>query len=575
MPFLSCHLQVAEGSWARHRYAPKFVMLSGDARQLWWDDGKKSVDLTQVIRVSVGLETRTLQKLYSGSNMPTEVSSYHWFSLHTQTRSFDFGATRENGGVDENDTVVLWVLTLQQLIAQRLPPESVGAACCALSNAQYRWQQFDQPNKEWPCPNCTFLNPTGSPQCSACGYHRPQVTLCPCLTPLEPALRGLSNTIGLRAFEDGPEAHLLWFLVQAVESPLPHPFGWAARARPAALSEPYLIMSTDITEGALETAHHPHLLEMRRAADSLRAQLMANGGVPDFSNVPPTPRDGGFSSPEPSSSRDRGSDGSEYDATPRATPPEGLSQREFEEALAYAAALEAPTPRGGEPTVARQGTSFEEVAPNAQNLDAADVFRHCMGGSVQQVKQFLELGGYADTVYKSAYGWEVNPNFLYTKPNDNTSVLNYVATWSDFIGEPAVELVRLLLQHGADLGRDDAQDLWFTPIHNAVANGAHQLVNVMLDHMPDAINLTTGDGRVPLHVLSLCDNEEDREATLDVLLRRRGNASLNFQEPFKGDTALHAAAREGHNEVVIKLLEAGASAATTNEAGRTALGTGS
>lgn len=129
--------------------------------------------------------------------------------------------------------------------------------------------------------------------------------------------------------------------------------------------------------------------------------------------------------------------------------------------------------------------------------------------------------------------------------------------------------MRLLLKHGADLQRDDAQEQWFTPVHNAVANGAHALVREMLDAMPEAINLTTGDGRSPLHVLVLCDDAADREATCDVLLRRR--PALDFQEPFRGDSPLHAAARDGASEVVIKLLEAGASPGTTNEAGRTAL----
>ena len=155
---------------------------------------------------------------------------------------------------------------------------------------------------------------------------------------------------------------------------------------------------------------------------------------------------------------------------------------------------------------------------------------------------------------------------------------------SDVIGEPSVELVRLLLTHGADLQRDDAQELWFTPLHNAVANGAHALVAVMLESMPDAINLTTGDGRAPLHVLSLCDDADDRVATADVLLRPRGSNSggsggsnrtpralLNFHEPFYGNTPLHAHAKDGHSEVAIKLLEAGASHAELNEAGRTPL----
>ena len=38
--------------------------------------------------------------------------------------------------------------------------------------------------------------------------------------------------------------------------------------------------------------------------------------------------------------------------------------------------------------------------------------------------------------------------------------------------------------------------------------------------------------------------------------------NLGFQEPFCGNTAMHVAAKDGHTEVVIRLLEAGAPAAT-------------
>ena len=46
---------------------------------------------------------------------------------------------------------------------------------------------------------------------------------------------------------------------------------------------------------------------------------------------------------------------------------------------------------------------------------------------------------------------------------------------------------------------------------------------------------------------------------------------LEFQEPFYGNTALHAAAKEGHSEVVVNMLEAGMPQWTSNEAGRNAL----
>jgi hypothetical protein len=136
---------------------------------------------------------------------------YHWFSFHTQSRSYDFGVPEDSGDEnqtvvplacksahhdaplhfptgDENQTVVLWVLTLQHLLAARLGGAVNGAvnatSFCALSDAQYQWQRYDQPKKEWACMACTFQNRHNSPYCHQCETPRPIVTLCPCLTPL-------------------------------------------------------------------------------------------------------------------------------------------------------------------------------------------------------------------------------------------------------------------------------------------------------------------------------------------------------------------------------------------------------
>jgi hypothetical protein len=302
---------------------------------------------------------------------------------------------------------------------------------------------------------------------------------------------------------------------------------------------------------------------------------VANGGRPDFSQ-PLSPKfvapDSTRSNPGSSSrggeseSVDSGSLSTRRSSYGGQTPPPGISQQEFEEGLAAAAVLEQEAPPAvPQVTETPRGTSYETTGP----LDAADVFRYCMSGDVGQVRRFLEQGGHADTVYKTAYGWDVGPDWLFTKPSDGITVLNYVATWTDIIGEPAVEIARLLLQAGADLQRDDAQEEWFTPLHNAVANGATALAAAMLEHTPEAVHLTTGDGRSPLHVLSLCDDAGDRMATLEALLRRAPN--LGFSEPFFGNTALHVAAKDGHSEVVIRLLEAGAPVSSLNEAGRTSL----
>jgi len=311
---------------------------------------------------------------------------------------------------------------------------------------------------------------------------------------------------------------------------------------------------------------HPQLMEQQELAGKLRGQIAQAGSA-----YQPSPLPTAFMSPaDTASDADSPLASGRTDASDVIRMPEGMSQRDFEEALAAAASLEqqrSPSQRPGQdglPPVVEQQSSMQ-----AGPLDAADVFRHCMSGAVDEVRRFLEQGGYADTVYKSAYGWDVGPDWLFTKPNDGTTVLNYVCTWTDVIGDRAAELVELLVRHGADMQRDDGLDQWFTPLHNAVANGARDVIEVLLSAHPDAVNQTTGDTRAPLHVLALCDDPRDRQATLELLLQYRPN--LDFAEVYEGNTPLHAMAKAGHSEVVVRLLEVGAAAGIANGAGRTAL----
>ena len=542
--------QVAEGTWSRNRYSVKYVQLSEDRHLVTWDDGKKVVDLNQVMRISIGLETPTLKKLYSLPGRVDEVAPHHWFSLHTQSRSFDFGATRDSG--DENEAVVLWVLTLQQLIASRMGPDEVTGSCLALSNAQYQWQRYDNPNKEWPCMACTFQNASNSPFCGMCQGARPIVTLCPCLTPLLSSLWALSTTLGLRVFSATPQAHLLWFLVQSIESPLPPPFSWVIRALTSNIDEPHLVMAA-MLGAPIEDPEHPYVVELRNRAGALVAQLTRNGGVPDFT---------GFQRP-----------------TATFTAP---LNSEYEEQLAAAAAL-LPQPPVDVPRPVPESSWTTSVRGAAQaadeTFDAGEIFQSCMAGKVGAVRRFLALGGYADTVYKNDYGWKVGPEYMYTKPTDGMTILNYVCYFADEIEEAAPDIGRLLLEAGASLERDDCQDMWFTPLHNAVANGASRLVDVILTFKPTAIHLTTGDGRQPLHIAALCQDPELRRQTVEVLMRPRRDPKsavtvrpdLAFTEPFLGNTALHVHAKQGFTETVVSLLEGGAPATKRNDAGRSAL----
>ena len=139
-------VKVADGKMARSRFLNKLVALTPDGRALVWDNGKKGVDLASVQRISVGLETKSLQKLYlsvKGAEIAAELPPYHWFSLHTASRSYDFGCKEEAG--DASEALVLWVLTLQELLSHTR--RTVAGGVHSLSRAQHQWQSHESPNK--------------------------------------------------------------------------------------------------------------------------------------------------------------------------------------------------------------------------------------------------------------------------------------------------------------------------------------------------------------------------------------------------------------------------------------------
>lgn len=493
---------------------------------------RRAAALSQVVRVSIGLETKPLQKLYHSSAAP-DVAPTSWFSLHTAARSYDFGA--RDG--DTAETVILWVLTLQQLVFLS-SGTGVRLPATALSYAQQQWQYHNSSAKEWPCVQCTCINKPRNTACEVCGAPKPMVTLVPTVTPLLPAMRALSNTLGIDAFNLSPDARLQWFLLKALEPPPPSPLVWSVGHRQGDGETPLLGLAN--ADGTGFSVDHAYILSLRREAETARQQQAQAGGV-----LTPRPQ---FVAPEGPLSRENSRSLGGYE----------LSDAEALEQAALMASLDQVGLRQG-------AHSYEE----AHALDAGDVFRHCMSGSVEEVRRFLQQGGHADTVYKSDYGWAVGPDYLFTRPTENITLLNYVATWTDIVGEASAELARLLLNAGADPRRDDGLEQWFTPLHNAVANGAHDVVRVLLTHDAKLVDVTTGEGQSSLHLLALCDDATDRMVTLELLLGAR--ASLNMQEPFEGGTPLHTLAREGFVAVAARLLEAGGDASIKNDAGRNAL----
>jgi len=357
------------------------------------------------------------------------------------------------------------------------------------------------------------------------------VSLCPTSTPLLPALKAIANTLDVRAFQMHPDAGLLWFLLRTLEMPPPAPFKWGLAYRQGD-PDTYFFLGVCAADGSAFALDHEVLLQMRQAVDVRRLAQVDDG--------PTTPQKL-FVAPDAS-----------RDAALGAMP-----SYELEEALA------------AEASFSGYRVSPLRVAGVDPPRESADVFRACMSGDVDEVRRFLAHGGYVDCVYKDSYGWDVGPDWRFTQPSKEITPLNYVATWTDVVGEPSAELVRLLLENSADPRRDDGQDAWYLPLHNAVANGAHDVVRVLLELHPDVVNLTTGEGQTSLHLLRLCDDATDRMVTLELLLAAR--AELDAQEPFEGNAPLHILAREGFVEVAARLLEAGASPNQTNNAGRTPL----
>jgi ankyrin repeat protein len=137
-------------------------------------------------------------------------------------------------------------------------------------------------------------------------------------------------------------------------------------------------------------------------------------------------------------------------------------------------------------------------------------------------------------------------------------------------GEVAVDAIRFLLEHGADVNarRDDL----CTPLHLAVNTGDLSMTRMLLDHQAD-INSRNDDGQTPLHlaVLSRRETSQDEEDGCDLatLLLERG-ANSNEQDK-NNATPLHLACYYKKLKIVRVLLNHHAKANTKTNTGDTAL----
>jgi ankyrin repeat protein len=140
------------------------------------------------------------------------------------------------------------------------------------------------------------------------------------------------------------------------------------------------------------------------------------------------------------------------------------------------------------------------------------------------------------------------------------TLLHYIAERGDS------ELVRVLLEAGADVNAAPAGYSGRTALQAAAGQGHSELVRVLLEAGAD-VNASE-DGHTALQAAA-----ERGDSELVRVLLEAGTDVNAAPACYNGRTALQAAARQGHSELVLVLLEAGAdvNAAPACYNGRTAL----
>ncbi len=113
------------------------------------------------------------------------------------------------------------------------------------------------------------------------------------------------------------------------------------------------------------------------------------------------------------------------------------------------------------------------------------------------------------------------------------------------------EIVKLLLEKGADPNLQSADEYGYTPIHWAAQKGFVEILKILKSFNAD-FNILDKRGINPL---VSAYNENDLK-TMKILLER--GADPNLWKDTKGETLLHYACRKGKTEIIKLLLEYGA-----------------
>jgi ankyrin repeat protein len=159
------------------------------------------------------------------------------------------------------------------------------------------------------------------------------------------------------------------------------------------------------------------------------------------------------------------------------------------------------------------------------------------------------------------YGADVN--WLWDDEREFFGTPLHAAAWNN-----DVEMVRQLIENGADPNLRSRWRRGTTPLSKCLVNDSVEAAQVLLDNGAE-VDLATDLGVTPLmHGINLMEPSGGLVAGVALLLE--AGADPDLQDKI-GDTALHYAAREHKSEAVDLLIEYGADINITNKAGQTPL----
>lgn len=128
-----------------------------------------------------------------------------------------------------------------------------------------------------------------------------------------------------------------------------------------------------------------------------------------------------------------------------------------------------------------------------------------------------------------------------------------------------VEVVRLLLSHGADVNARDKYGA--TSLHSAASEGTTKIAELLLANKAD-INARDSFGNTPLHNAILSGLHIEGIGIIETLIKQGANINAKNDN---GETLLHLGISEGDAEVVQLLLSHGADVNVTTKHGATSL----